>query len=113
MACIKLTIEKTLTEQRSVKLALHKKLKFTIHFCVLNMFACCRDRRRFCTDRSLGMGVHVVPGKSSKRWDPKYSNLDDPRQPGDFPQWFQHYKKAAEETKHGILILQLTEAYFR
>ena len=77
------------------------------------MFACCRDRMRFCTDRSLGMGVHVVPGKSSKRWDPKYSNLDDPRQPGDFPQWFQHYKKAAEETKHGILILQLTEAYFR
>ena len=68
---------------------------------------------RFCTDRSLGMGVHVVPGKASQRWDPKYSNLDDPRQPGDFPNWFKHYKEAAEGTKHGILILQLTESYFK
>ncbi|CAE7904535.1 NPHP3, partial [Symbiodinium necroappetens] len=68
---------------------------------------------RFCTDRSLGMGVHVVPGKASQRWDPKYSNLEDPRQPGDFPNWFKHYKEAAEETKHGILILQLTESYFK
>ncbi|CAE7685029.1 unnamed protein product, partial [Symbiodinium necroappetens] len=67
----------------------------------------------FCTDRSLGMGVHIVPGEALRRFDPKYSSLDDPRQPGDFPNWFKHYQQAAKETRHGILILQLTEGYFK
>ena len=66
----------------------------------------------FCTDKSLGMGLHINEGEIG-RWNPIFSDLDLPRQPGEFPPWFQHYKKAAEETRHGLLILQLTDAYLK
>ena len=66
----------------------------------------------FCTDKSLGMGVHIAEDQV-KRWNPIFSDLDQPRLPGEYPAWFKHYKKAAKESKHGILILQLTEAYLK
>ncbi|CAE7530743.1 NPHP3, partial [Symbiodinium microadriaticum] len=67
----------------------------------------------FCHDRSLGMGVQVVEGQNAGRWDQQFSDLDQVRKPGEYPRWFVHYKRAAEETKHGILILQLTNDYFK
>ena len=48
-----------------------------------------------------------------RRWNPIFSDLDQPRQPGEYPPWFKHYKEAAEETKHGLLILQLNDSYFQ
>ena len=68
----------------------------------------------FCHDRSLGMGLHLADQEQIRRWAPeKFADLDEPRALGEFPAWFRHYKRAAEETKHGILILQLTESYFK
>ena len=67
----------------------------------------------FCTDKSLGMGLHINEAQEMRRWNPIFSDLDQPRQPGEYPPWFKHYKEAAEETKHGLLILQLTDSYLQ
>lgn len=67
----------------------------------------------FCTDKSLGMGLHINEGQEMRRWNPIFSDLDQPRQLGEYPPWFMHYKKAAEETRHGLLILQLTDSYLQ
>ena len=56
----------------------------------------------------------MAEGEQIRRWAPeKFADLDDARAIGEFPPWFRHYRKAAEETKHGILILQLTDGYFK
>jgi len=67
----------------------------------------------FCTDKSLGMGLHINEEQEMRRWNPIFSDLDQPRQPGEYPPWFKHYKKAAKETRHGLLILQLTDSYLK
>ena len=67
----------------------------------------------FCTDKSLGMGLHINEAQEMKRWNPIFSDLDQPRQPGEYPPWFKHYKEAANETKQGLLILQLTDSYLQ
>ena len=67
----------------------------------------------FCTDKSLGMGLHIKEGQEMRRWNPIFSDLDQPRQPGEYPPWFKHYKEAANETKHGLLILRLTDSYLQ
>ena len=67
----------------------------------------------FCTDKSLGMGLHINEAQEMRRWNPIFSDLDQPRQPGEYPPWFKHYKEAANETKHGLLILQLTDSYLQ
>jgi len=67
----------------------------------------------FCTDKSLGMGLHINEAQEMKRWNPFFSDLDQPRQPGEYPPWFKHYKEAADETRHGLLILQLTDSYLK
>ena len=60
----------------------------------------------FCHDRSLGERPHFTT---------EGLRVDDPkeRQPGEYPEWFLKYVNWAQKTKHGILILQLTEAYFK
>ncbi|CAL1158634.1 unnamed protein product [Cladocopium goreaui] len=67
----------------------------------------------FCTDKSLGMGLHINEAQEMRRWNPIFSDLDQPRQPGEYPPWFKHYKEAANETRHGLLILQLTDSYLK
>ena len=63
------------------------------------------------------MGLHIKEGQEMRRWKPIFSDLDQdldqPRQPGEYPPWFKHYKEAAEETRHGLLILQLTDSYLK
>ena len=60
----------------------------------------------FCHDRSLGERPHFTT---------EGLPVDGPkeRQPGEYPEWFLKYVEWAQQTKHGILILQLTEAYFQ
>ena len=60
----------------------------------------------FCHDRSLGERPHFTT---------EGLRVDGPkeRQPGEYPEWFLKYVNWAQQTKHGILILQLTEAYFK
>ena len=60
----------------------------------------------FCHDRSLGERPHFTT---------EGLRVDGPkeRQPGEYPEWFLKYVQWAQQTKHGILILQLTEAYFK
>ena len=60
----------------------------------------------FCHDRSLGERPHFTT---------EGLLVDGPkeRQPGEYPEWFLKYVQWAQQTKHGILILQLTEAYFK
>ena len=60
----------------------------------------------FCHDRSLGERPHFTT---------EGLPVDGPkeRQPGEYPEWFLKYAQWAQQTKHGILILQLTEAYFK
>ena len=58
------------------------------------------------------MGLHINEAQEMRRWNPIFSDLDQPRQPGEYPPWFKHYKEAANETKHGLLILQLTDSLF-
>ena len=60
----------------------------------------------FCHDRSLGERPHFTT---------EGVRVDGPkeRQPGEYPEWFLKYVEWAQQTKHGILILQLTEAYFK
>ena len=66
----------------------------------------------FCTDKSLGMGLHINEAQEMRRWNPIFSDLDQPRQPGEYPPWFKHYKEAAEETKHGLLIFAVDRFVF-
>ena len=60
----------------------------------------------FCHDRSLGERPHFTT---------EGLRVDGPkeRQPGEYPEWFLKYVQWAQQTHHGILILQLTEAYFK
>ena len=66
----------------------------------------------FCTDRTLGMGLHI-DGQTVGRFHSDFDFLDEPRQLGEFPPWFKEYMKAAEQTKCGLLILQLTASYVK
>ncbi|CAE7532245.1 unnamed protein product, partial [Symbiodinium sp. CCMP2456] len=56
----------------------------------------------FCTDKSLNLAHFVKQGPVTTA----------KRKPGELPPWFLHYKTAAEATKHGILIVNLTRSYF-
>ncbi|CAE7387682.1 NPHP3, partial [Symbiodinium sp. CCMP2456] len=56
----------------------------------------------FCTDKSLGLGHFGEEGPRTMAQ----------RKEGELPPWFLHYKRAAEATKHGILIVNLTRSYF-
>ncbi|CAE7470683.1 nphp3 [Symbiodinium natans] len=67
----------------------------------------------FCTDRSLGMGLCVVDGEAVGRSNPKYSDIGQSRHPGEFPRWFVATQKEVEKVKFGLLIVQLSKAYFR
>ena len=61
----------------------------------------------FCHDRSLGERPHFTLTGGLPVDVPKE------RQPGEYPPWFPEYVQWAQQTKHGFLILQLTEAYFK
>ena len=50
---------------------------------------------KFCTDQSLGFGVHFVDGDELHTRD-----------------WRKSYKNAANKTRLGILVLNPSEAYF-
>ena len=45
------------------------------------------------------MGLHINEAQEMRRWNPIFSDLDQPRQPGEYPPWFKHYKEAAEENQ--------------
>ena len=91
--------------------------QFTVNIVYLLAFCIARCLNSgpvtFCTDKSLGMGLHINEAQEMRRWNPIFSDLDQPQQPGEYPPWFKHYKEAANETRHGLLILQLTDSYLQ
>ncbi|CAE7605797.1 nphp3 [Symbiodinium sp. KB8] len=56
----------------------------------------------FCTDKSLSIAHRVVCSQTASL-----------RKDGEFPSWFKEYMEAALQTRHGVLILNMTEGYLK
>lgn len=65
---------------------------------------------RFCTDTSLGIGVHFYDGGS------QLHTLHLGKHAFGMPPdggWLEEYKAAAEQTRQGVLVLNPSESYFK
>mmetsp|Transcript_124577 Transcript_124577/g.346905 ORF Transcript_124577/g.346905 Transcript_124577/m.346905 type:complete len:595 (+) Transcript_124577:110-1894(+) len=63
----------------------------------------------FCTDRSLGLGVHTLRG----HYEDLYIGKHGFAQPVAANGWFEEYCRAAAGTRFGLLVINLSREYFQ